>query len=519
MNKKDAELLYAYLDDELSVQEKNDFEIRLALSKDLQAHLEELKRIRKFTIESVKPLPESPYIETRIMAAITEERHWYSGYKKLIPVAGFTVLAAFIMIFLKLNPGVIDELVEQQKTNLAGFYKENLKPLLFAADLTNEDIFNFAFYKQLPLDNDNKQFLHLGADADGSEFFEIKTASLVSGENNFEKFVRVLNLNDKQKEKMDSILESYAVELQSQVLVNDKNTVAINPNLWNYNKAIVAELLAFASSANKTEFSKVVPTGYNYQIVPAVEKVLQQVKLNKDKNYIFFTPDTIFSEPYEFEMDNFKVEVQKLKEVQRKNLKEAQKYLEESMVMLKLDENLARLKNENFNKNLRVIIDSNICRIHIPDNENFVIELPDFDSITAHIDKVTREIDAYAFSIPKHQKSTFKYKFNVEVGDSLGNVNIPIPDLDSLMRLEKLLVDSVGRFNFKNFNFNPDSIAALFQNFGNDSNSKFRNEEFNRQMNQFKREMEIFRKEMEEMKKNLKQEQKIEVKKSEPIEI
>lgn len=518
MNKRDTEILSAYLDNELSEKEKNEFETQLVLSIDLQARLEELVRIRKLTIASYKPLQEAPYLETRIIAAVSEEKHWYSGIKKYAPVIGFASLAIILMVFLKFNPDIIDELVEQQKTTLAGFYKENLKPLLFAADLNNEDIFNFAFYKQLPLDNDNRQFLHLGADTNGSEFFEIKTASLVHDENNFEKFVRVLNLNELQREQMDSILEAYAVELQSQVLVNDKNTVAINPNLWNYNKAIVADLLAFASTANKTEFRKVMPAGYNFYIDPEIDKVVQQVKLNPDNNYIFFTPDTIFSEPYEFEMQDFKVEVQRMKEEQKKNLAVAREHLQKSMVMLKLDSNFVRLKKDNWNKNFKVMIDSNLCRVHIPDNENFVFELPNFDSITAHIDKITKEFDAFAFSIPKLHKGGSKYNFRIEVSDSIDPIDIQIPNVDSLIRLEKLFADSVGKFSFKNFHFNPDSIAAAFRFFGGDTSAKFQNEDFKKQMKQLEKEMEFFRKEMEEMKKNMKKE-KPEIRVDEPIEI
>lgn len=164
------------------------------------------------------------------------------------------------------------------------------------------------------------------------------------------------------------------------------------------------------------------------------------------------------------------------------------------------------------------MIDTNICRIHIPDGESIVIELPDFDSITAHIDKVTRDIDAFAFSIPKTRKGSSDYKFRFELKDSIGRIGIPLPNIDSLVQLEKLFADSVAKFNLKNFNFNPDSIASLFQFWTNDSLAKFQSKEFDQQMKKFQKEMEIFRKEMEEMKKNI-QKEKIEVKKEEPIEI
>ena len=97
--------------------------------------------------------------------------------------------------------------MEQQKSNLAGFYKENLQPLLYAADLTNEDIFNFAVYQELPLDSANQQILKLGFDPAGTEFFEIKNASNISHASNLKSFVAALDLNEAEIEMIDSFLE------------------------------------------------------------------------------------------------------------------------------------------------------------------------------------------------------------------------------------------------------------------------------------------------------------------------
>ena len=58
-------------------------------------------------------------------------------------------------------------------------------------------------------------------------------------------------------------LASYASDLQAQVLVNEKNTVAINPNIWNFNKAIAMDLISFAQRVNGKESRKLVPPGYN----------------------------------------------------------------------------------------------------------------------------------------------------------------------------------------------------------------------------------------------------------------
>ena len=125
------EKLSAYLDGELSAGEKDKFEEEIALSQDLQNKLIELKKLKQLTSASVTRLPESPYFETRLFASIEGQKSSYHRFNKLSPFFGFAVLSVLLMIFLKFNPQIIDRLVEQQKTNLAGFYKQNLKPLLF----------------------------------------------------------------------------------------------------------------------------------------------------------------------------------------------------------------------------------------------------------------------------------------------------------------------------------------------------------------------------------------------------
>ncbi len=263
---KDIEILSAYIDDELSPEEIRVLEEKISISPQLQKKLAELKRLKELTTSSVKKLPESPYFETRLLAVL-EGNSFKRKIKKWLPVTSIVALTLSLMLILKFNPGFLENMVEEQSSNLAGFYKENLKPLLFAADLNNEDIFNFAFYNKLPLDNKKKQYLQLGSDSSGKEYFEIRTAGNDNDNDNFQKFVQTLNMNNSQKSKFDSIMSGYAEQLQSQVLVNNKNTVAINHNLWNYRKAIAADILNFAKLSNVKAVKDVMPALLNSKLL------------------------------------------------------------------------------------------------------------------------------------------------------------------------------------------------------------------------------------------------------------
>ena len=515
------EKLSAYLDGELTPEEKDKLEEEIVLSSDLQKKLVELKKLKQLTISSVKPLPESPYFETRLFASLQEHKTPFFTIKKLSPVVGFLALTVLIMIFLKYNPQVIEHLVEQQKSNLAGFYKQNLKPLLFAANLTNEDVFNFAFNRQLPLDKTNSQYLQLGYDTTGNGFFEIKTGNVASNMNNLDKFVRALNLNSLQKEKVDSILQNYAEDLQSQVLVNDKNTVAINPNIWNYNKAILADIIAFANDANEKEFAKIVPAGLPSYDKNSIIKVINDVKRTKDNQYIFFTPDTIFSENYEFDKHKFKDEMIKMKEEMKRASYEWKKYA----VNLQLDSSIVKLKHDpSWGKNFNVQFDANTCRVNLP---NIIpeIELPDFDSITVQIERavdivkqVKVNIPNITFNIPdgSHGKNEFHFKMNIPGRpDKVTEINV---NLDSILRQNKYFIQKFSGPGKKG-QINVDSLLTSIRSMIPDSMSYFQGNEFKGQMKEFQKEMKKFQQQMKEMEKELKNNKKEMKEKKDPIEI
>ncbi len=497
---KKYEILSAYLDGELSAGESKELEEKIKFSKEFQDKLDELRKIKKITISSLKKLPEAPYFETRLAANLNHKGIFFEKFRKWAPALSFTALAIVLMIFLKFNPGVIDELVEQQKTNLAGFYQENLRPLFFASDLSNEDVFNFAFSKQLPLDRSNGQYLKLGYDKAGKEFFEIKTAGSSVPVNNLERFTATLKLNDKQKQQVDSILESYAEDLQTQVLVNDKNTVAINPNLWNYNKAIVADIMSFARDANREEFNKIVPAGYFAYENPDVRTIVNKVKDNKDNNYIFFTPDTIFTETYEFDKDKFKEEMARAKEEMKKSMGDADRSFRDMRINLQLDSSLLKLKSDpSWGKNFNVYIDSNICRVHISQIDIPDFQLPDFDSISAQVEEAMKNIPPIIIDIPggKGQKS---YSFKYEYSDSAsGPVRVKIPDVDSILKSLGVFQGDSLIYNGKGNHYFPDSLTSAFRIFG-DSMMNFNKDEFKKEMKQLQKEMEKMREEMKRLR-------------------
>ena len=493
------ELLSAYLDGELSPEESRSIESKINSSPELLKKLEDLRKTKEIVSNYFERLPESPFFETRLFAELKSQKPWYKGVLKWSPAVGLGITTVFLMVVLKFNPQMIDNLIEQQSSNIAGFYKENLQPLLFAADLNNEDIFNFAMYKQLPLNKENNQMLHLGYDTTGREFFEIKDTDINVGNNNYEKFVIALDLDDSQKLQIDSIINQYAAELENQILVNVNNTVAINSNLWNYQRAIQADLLAFAEKSNELQFRKLIPETRSFSKDPNLIKAVNDLRKIKNKNYIMLTPDSVFAENIEFEpaIREHKFDIHK------KEITDANEMLQKINISVRYDSSwMSRGDQNEWKHKFDIFIDSNSCRINMTKFDIPVIQVPDFKDLFSSYDSIAENFKYYSKYIPKVRYFDNKIKFEFDA-DSVKSYefNIYNYDMDSLMRSRFDEMDSIQKFNFNNFFELSDSmLTRAFPKF--DSYFKYYHgpEDIQIQMGELEKELEEFKKEMKEWK-------------------
>lgn len=226
-------------------------------------------------------------------------------YKKYLPIISIILLTFLLMVIFKNNKRNINRLIEQSKNNLVSFYSQNLKPLFASTEITNEDVFNFALYQTLPIDKDNKKLLLVSNEDNNKQVFEVKAASYVPYTNNYERFIDYLGLKPDQKYSADSILGAYKKEIYLSVLKSDKNAIAINPQLGDLQKAVLADLIAFSEKVNPPK---------TYQLFPLndksinVEKLTSFANLNKEntnKDFIFITPDTVFQTVCEIDTKAF----------------------------------------------------------------------------------------------------------------------------------------------------------------------------------------------------------------------
>ena len=521
MNKfyKEYEMLSAYVDGELTKEETDYIEEKLAVSKDLQQKLTELKQVKELSQSTHQKVAESPYFETKLIASLTSENSSRFKMKKWIPVVGISLATIVLMLFLKSNPKFFDTIIEEHRTKLAGLYTENLKPLFITAGLTNEDVFDFALSRKLPLDKEQGKYLMLGSNEDGSDYFEIKMTDKNDDTNDFEKFVTALNLNDKQKIQIDSILDWYAEDMREQILVNENNTVAISPKLWKYNKAIFADVMAFAKECNGEQFAKIVPAGFGNIDKPQLVQIAQGVKTASDSDYIFMTPDTIFIETFRFDKDKFDNDMKKMQVEMKKNLREIDKTLNQQNFILNIDKNIVKLRSKSGKQNnFEVFIDTNVYRVQIPDFNFDIsdISLPNIDDLEAQIEAATKNIRSFSIRFPKEGIRKNKFEFRVDVGDSSQkfNFDLNIPNFRTPILPDAFMNDSALS---ESYSFKADSISNAIRLLINDS-MIFNQKEFHFQLKEFQKEMQKLREQMLKLQKNL-QKEPVDVKSDEPIEI
>jgi hypothetical protein len=489
---QNMELLSAYLDDELSQSEKAEVEKLLATSLELQKKLSDLKRIKQLG-NNVKRIPESPFFETRLMAAIEGQKNEPSRIKRWMPAAALAIVTIVIMVVLKFNPGILDKMWEDQKVAIAGFYKENLQPVLLAANLTNEDVFNFAFNNELPLDNTRQQYLLLGYDDSGKEFFEIRSSHQRVKRESYNEFISAMNLDAKQKETVDSIIGSYSKALESQVLVNEKNTIAINPNLWNLRKAIFADLLVASEKLNKVKFDRIVPSGITNAERVIVVNTLEKLKNTSGDQYIFVTPDSIFEESYQFDSKLYEKEMRELE----KQIQVNEEKVEQFTLNMRFDSTYKYLTMAHNEHSFRIVVDSNICRVDLPVPEVPEIPIPGMATINPLVEQATNNIHFYAYKIPKIEKTKTEIKIEYYNDDSVYSyvVNYNMLNMDSLAEANPGL-DLYNLEKLKPVKPFDDTMLIKYQ-FDRDYYNRYYSDD------EFKKQMEELQKELQQMSEEL----------------
>ena len=232
--------------------------------------------------------------------------------KKYSPIILLLLLTVALMFFFRSNKKGISSMIEEGKKNLLSLYTGGLRPLISETQISKEDLFNFALYQSLPLDQEKNKVLVL-SNNNGQQVYDIKPANFNRNTQNYETFKSYLGLTGKQKEIADSVLNSYRKDIYSCVLVNEKNAYAVNPKISEIQKAMLADLVYLAQKANNNKAQEIFPEMAGV----GRSQLLSLIKSGKEipsTQYLLMTPDTVTKADFTWDEEKFNEQIRAFEE-------------------------------------------------------------------------------------------------------------------------------------------------------------------------------------------------------------
>ena len=424
----------------------------------------------------------------------SKSKYWI---KKLLPYIVLLIVTAGLMLFFK-QSDALNEYVVEGKSSLIKYYTENLKPLFFRTEITNEDIFNFALHKNIPVDKENKKLLQINDDEENGKSFTIKPGVWKSETNNFEKYVNYLELNKNQIADLDSILTLYKEDLYTSILLDDSNTVAVSPNIYHLQKAAYGDILRFTELLKKDKASI---AGKNEEVFNH-EKVMKLInEKNKSNEFIVFAEDTVFETICEYD----KIKIKEKLTSAKGNLEELRSKFKAKGIFN--GDKLKTLKDKT-DKDMDDIIfeiNSKMKKAYVPESYTSSISIPEIGNINFGISSIktlgmpkelTIQTDSLLNSLvvrisngtDEAIETKFEFDFNIDEIEELSAENFEVD--------ENLNLDEWAEFGLR-----IDSLANSFEFHFSDSLGEV-------DYSKFKVDLKKFKKVIHENKDKIKQEVK-----------
>ncbi len=355
-------------------------------------------------------------------------------------VVGLILLTIGLMIIFKNNSSNLKDLPD----DLISFYAKNLKPLFYQTSITEEDIFNFALYQNIPIDKQNNKLLQIGLNDSEEVELNVKDALINGNTNNYNKFVRELDLSTIQKKSLDSILSSYKNDIYKTVLVNENNAVAVDPKIVVLREALVYDINNFIKQQDLRQHSEILTQKTEPNANKVFTKVKADINSGKDRNFIFFTPDTVLNLECYVPSNNLTLN-------NKKN----------SNVKVRIENNDVKTEGKMYEiKDDKIIIRGNnlneiIAKVKLPVLKDVIVLPPTNILPPKNKVKINKSTTVNIPNPPENPGPSFTFNYD-DIGDLVeGSINI-ISDENAKNWVQfGLKTDSLG--NRISFNFQSDS--------------------------------------------------------------
>jgi hypothetical protein len=358
------------------------------------------------------------------------------------------------MFFFKHHKQEISRMLEEGKNNIVSFYTSNLKPLFTQTQISEEDLFNFALYKSLPLDKDKNKVLVLSNDNLGNREYVIKSAMFNPATGNYETFSRYFGLTKHEKEKADSILNSYKKEVYASVFINDKNTFAVNPKISELQQAMLADIISFAQRIDKRKAEEMFHQSFSGYDNQKMASLISSARRKPEDEFILITPDTVARTRFSWNNQNF-----------NKQLEEFEKHRSkaENNIDFKIHFNPEAEDAEHaLPKNFKFSLDSNMLKVVLPMDAGKIAKMVG-DSIRTKLNEVAQNLKNLSVDLKKK-------------GTKRENITQPalsgIPVIVDPYELVSKTFEALSKSDFKDLQklgMRFDSLARLHNHKGADS--------------------------------------------------
>jgi hypothetical protein len=253
-------------------------------------------------------------------------------------------------------------------------------------------------------------------------------------------------------------------------------------------------LLVASEKLNKTKFDRIVPAGISNAEKIVVVNTVEKLKSAYGDQYIFVTPDSIFAESYQFDSKLYEKEMRELE----KQIKINEEEVKQFTLNIRYDSTFRYVDDARNVHSFRIIVDSNICRVDIPEHQIPEMLIPDIETIEPLIEQATNNIHFYAYKIPKIEKSESGIRIEYYNDDSVYSyvVNYNMLNIDSLVEANSG-TDLYSLDQLKPVKPFDDSMLIKYQ-FDRDYYNRYYSDD------EFKKQMEELQKELQQMSEELK---------------
>ncbi|MCB2204071.1 hypothetical protein KQI65_04925 [bacterium] len=245
--------LSLYLDGQLGENERREVEELIATDSAVREEYEQLQRMHSM-LAAREPLPPNPFLPEKIMNHIRREAEEQDGAlpvpRRYLPAAAALAVVLLVAVgtLAWLQRDGLMRYVEDTGTQMQEAYENSvlkgwIMPLFERTD--RDDVLQFAMFGTLPLDEKDGTILRVDEHADSG--YRVELARDLSGgarKASLEELYEEIRPTADQRRVFDTLFSYAQRQIESSVLMNDDNEIAIDPAISKYHKVILSGIAA-----------------------------------------------------------------------------------------------------------------------------------------------------------------------------------------------------------------------------------------------------------------------------------